>query len=172
MKTKKGTRALSVLLALLLVSLVIVPAVSAKETVEQVEPTIIEDPEGMEVVRYSHVSSNSILDGREVIFEWRAGTNIWHKYTDIYSDHYSKSRNKDTGYPYDIDTIGVRGRVWEDDDPRLDQTVTNHQSADATINYETTGSALAHWYARSDHTFEYPANNEYWYPMTEDEFNE
>ncbi len=158
-------------LILMLVS-VVVPAVSAEEAADQIESPTIGDPEGMEIVRHSHALANSIFNSRDVTYDWTAGTNIWHSYTDIYSDHYATSRDQDAWRPFDIDTIGVRGRVWEEGYIRFDQTETNQQSSDTVINYETTGSPYAHWYARSDHTFEYPENEDYWYPMTEDEFNE
>lgn len=171
MRTRKDMHALFILLTVMMMSVVVVSAVSASDTEEYFEHAIVEDPEGMELVRYSQTLSNPFL-GAKSVYDWTAYTNIWHLINRIHSDQYSKSRDHDTGYPFDIDTIGVRARIWEDDDPRFDQTDTNYNAADAEVSYETTGDGSAHWFARSNHTFEYVANNDYWYPVTEDEFNE
>ena len=97
MNAKEGMRALSLLLVVALAGAMFVPVVSAVDTANQAKSAIIEDPDGMELVKYSNVPSNSLLGTKSVTYEWRAYTNIWHIYDEIYSEQYSKSREQGTG---------------------------------------------------------------------------
>jgi hypothetical protein len=195
MKMEKRIHALSVLLAMLLVSVVVVPAVSAEQFTEKLSPEQSAeisgaDPEkdigvgGMQISRT--LSFDNADEGKDIgiggmeiskissgildlTYTWYAGTDIWKEFLGpVKSIHYSRSRT-DSGSAFDIYKIGVRGRVWKDGSLKFDQTQTNYYSADAQVNYQSSDTFLSgYWTAQSDHVFEYPANNDYWYPTTTD----
>ena len=161
---KKGKVIGMIIVVALLAGMTIVPMVSATN-ISNTNPDKEGDGiGGMEISKQiSGISKTQVT--------WTASTDIWHPLLgSIKSKHLSKSRVTETGDPFDIDTIGVRGRTWQGDEPRMDQTVTNYNSADAVINWEYDGIYYGgHWLARSNHVFEYPP--EYWYPVTEDTYN-
>ncbi|MBE0517377.1 MAG: hypothetical protein IBX41_08350 [Methanophagales archaeon] len=161
---KKGKVIGMIIVVALLAGMTIVPMVSATNISNANSDKEGDGIGGMEI-------SKQITGISKTQVTWTASTDIWHPWFGpaIKSKHLSKSRD-DGGNPFDIDKIGVRGRVWQDDDLRTDQTVTNYNSADAVINWEYNGVYYGgDWLARSNHVFEYPP--EYWYPVTEDTYN-
>jgi hypothetical protein len=176
-----------VLLALMLVAMAMVPMVSAadeeKTVVTETQLSVQEaaqitgaDPEtavglgGMEVSRIGTVSSatKGLLATQ---YNWRGYTDIWNDNPilgPVRAIHQSTSRVQSSGAPFDIDTIGARGRVWKDDVNIFDQPDTRSNSADAVVNYYYGGAPFGSWRAQTDHTFIYYANSDYWYPTTYD----
>jgi len=120
MKRRNEMRAFSTLLAMLLVSVMVVQAVSAAEEkcwlFEEGKPWFENADknkdvafDGKELVKWVSSSSTRSMVG------WRVRTHMWD--VPIFgeeSEHYSQARDSQ-GYPVDIDYIKVRGRVWYDD---------------------------------------------------------
>lgn len=178
MKRRNEMRAFSTLLAMLLVSVMVVQAVSAAEEkcwlFEEGKPWFENADknkdvafDGKELVKWVSSSSTRSMVG------WRVRTHMW----DVplfgeESEHYSQARDSQ-GYPVDIDYIKVRGRVWYDDGYQgyylyFDDSDTHYNSADALVHYEdehqgTTGT----FYARGDHWLE-DGEDDKWYPVTTD----
>jgi len=173
---KNTIRFITVCMAFLLVSVTCVTAVSAQQSDDQ---QVAEGQDigvgGMEVTHTSVtcpvISIFGISNTENTVYDWKAGTDIWKEWLGpVKSKHYSKSRISGTDNAYDIPVIGVRGRVWKDDNSQFDQTDMEYNSADASVNYQSSEIFLsAYWKAQSDHTFEYSSNNDYWYPRTTDE---
>ncbi|MEA2075566.1 MAG: hypothetical protein U9O85_07520 [Euryarchaeota archaeon] len=157
---KKGKAIGMIIVVALLVGMTIVPMVGATNISNATQDKEGDGIGGMEI-------SKQISGTSKTQVTWTASTDIWHPFLDnIKSKHLSKSRD-DGGSPFDIDKIGVRGRTWQNDNQRMDQTVTNYNSADAVINWQYDGTYYGgDWLARSNHVFEHPP--EYWYPVTED----
>ncbi|WP_187287604.1 hypothetical protein [Methanolacinia petrolearia] len=176
MKIKKGMRALSLLLIVALVGVMFVPAVSAEQSDDQqFSQGQVIDPEGMELTRTSQskISDTSASGVLKSSYDWIAGTNIYREFPDpVKSKFYSESRLSGTTTPYNVYKVGVRGRAWREGIFKFDKTDENYYSADAAVNYECSDTYVGgHWLAQSDHTFEYPANNDYYYPTTTDDMD-
>ncbi|HIH97080.1 MAG TPA: hypothetical protein HA348_06355 [Thermoplasmata archaeon] len=160
---KKGKVIGMIIVVALLVGMTIVPMVGATNISNATQDKEGDGIGGMEI-------SKQISGTSKTQVTWTASTDIWHPWFGpaIKSKHLSKSRDN-SGSPFDIDKIGVRGRVWQDDDLRTDQTVTNYNSADAVINWQYDGTYYGgDWLARSNHVFE--EGTESWYPVTEDTY--
>ncbi|MFA7050352.1 MAG: hypothetical protein WC164_04575 [Patescibacteria group bacterium] len=171
-----------ILLALLLVTMAMVPVVSAEDvgTNEYLLITSLSDYDtdksqwegvgGMEITKTGKmlVKSLSALGTRST-YTWTAGTDIWNPIISVKSIHYSYSRMDNA--PYDIDKIGVRGRVWKNNILQFDESSESPDGADASVNFQSSGPIVGSWFARSNHVFENDATSDYWYPVTEDYVN-
>jgi hypothetical protein len=100
-------------------------------------------------------------------FSWTATTDMY-RYLGIYAPRfYTESISRIDGSAYDIDEIGVRGRIWRDDSLVFDDTDSNSDSADANIYWAFSGIYYSgDWDGRGNHVFE--EGNSYWYPITTD----
>ena len=172
-----------VLLALLLAAMAMVPMVSADSlTNGDVPVTSLTAPDldknawkgvgGMELTKIGQ-ASNSVSSAKAPAsdYTWTAGSDIWNPLITVKSTHYSYSRMNNA--PYDIDTIGVRGRVWKNNNLMFDDSDSNSNGADASVNYDSgLGTPIVgSWFERSNHVFENSATGDYWYPVTEDSVN-
>lgn len=171
-----------VLLALLLAGMVMVPMVSADLGIDKNVPvTSLNAPGtdksvwkgvgGMELTKVGVFSTGSLsAKATRSQYQWTAGSDIWNPVIGVKSTHYSYSRMNNA--PYDIDTIGVRGRVWKENNLMFDQPQTSTNGADATVNYDSGSTPITgRWFERSNHVFENSATSDYWYPVTEDHVN-
>jgi len=172
MKRKRISGPFTAFLALVLLSTLILSVASAEPLIMRLSPDEGAGISGADVEKDIGVGGmqisktySGILDSE---YTWTGYTDIWKSYlSPVKSIHQSKSRIGST--PFDIDVIGVRGRVWQDESLKFDQPQTNEDSADAQVNYQSSEVfPWGYWYARSDHTFEYEAGNDYWYPMSYD----
>ncbi|VVB91163.1 Uncharacterised protein [uncultured archaeon] len=190
MKRSKGMQLAIMLAAMLLLSMALVPGAMAqladkKGTViinklADKNDTVIINKDIKDIdKKYANGNGQLLTQSPSGSGVSTLGTKQWSAYTDIYnygifSDYprlntYSKSR--DSGSPWDIDKIGVRGRVWRDDNLIFDQTVTNYNTADASIYWESGCTLCAGSYlARGNHVFETQGYNS-WYPVTNDTLN-
>jgi hypothetical protein len=171
-----------ILLALLFAGMVMVPLVSAGDlqTNDNLPITSLSAPDadksqwkgvgGMEITRTGNALVESISpSGTRSEFTWTAGSDIWNPIFSVRSTHYSYSRMNNA--PYDIDKIGVRGRVWKNNNLQFDQSSESLEGADASVNFQSSGPIVGSWFERSNHVFENAATYDYWYPVTEDSIN-
>ena len=102
-------------------------------------------------------------------------TPTWHSSTDLYNYYWSvqprlstESDSRVGSSPYDIDLIQVRGRVWKDNSRIVDQTDTEHNSADAGVFWQS-GCMLCggQYLGRGNHAYQ-DAGLQSYYPITED----
>jgi hypothetical protein len=169
-----------VLLALLLAAMTMVPMISAQTEVDENLPlTSNNSPDvdksqwkgvgGTEVTHTGNISGKSFAASGT--YTWTAGTDIWNPVIGVQSSHYSYSRMNNA--PFDIDKIGVRGRVWKNNILQFDQPDESQNAADASVSFATPWGTpiVGSWFARSNHVFEEASTNDYIYPITEDFVN-
>jgi hypothetical protein len=165
-------------LALLLAA--IVPCVSAQSgTNENLPLTSLSAPDmdksQWKGVGGSEVTHTGIEPGKSLAprgtYTWTAGTDVWNPIIGVQSTHYSYSRMSNA--PYDIDKIGVRGRVWKNNNLQFDDSDESLNAADARVDFATGWGVpiVGSWFARSNHVFEKASSNDYYYPVTEDYVN-
>jgi hypothetical protein len=173
-----------VLLALLLAAMALVPMVNAVSPDTGVVTRHLSPEEGAKITGANpdkDIGVGGLLTTRTALPSgvtsalastapsWSAYTDLWVPFFTASKDYtgYSRSRTS-AGLAYDIDKIGIRGRVWRDGSLYYDQTQTNYNSADAQLSYEYAGLYTGGtWDARSDHTFELSGYTS-WYPVTTD----
>jgi hypothetical protein len=173
-----------ILLVLLLAGMIMGPIVSAQSTDPGVTTEKLSPYEGAKITganpekdlgvggmltTKNAVRSNLFSPMASGVPQWSAYTDLWVPFLTASKDYlgYSRSRTT-TGTAYDINKIGIRGRVWRDNSLYYDQTQTNYNSADAQLTYEYNGLYTGGtWNAQSDHTFEHTGYVS-WYPVTTD----
>ncbi len=178
----KGMQLGAMLATMLLVSMAFVPGVIAQPP--DGKDTVVINKEVKENIDLKYANgkgdgqllTNSPTGGDVTILgtkEWSANTDLYNYYPiELAPRLNTYSRSRDSGSPWDIDEIGVRGRAWRDNNIIFDQTVTNFNSADASIYWKSGCSFYCggSYYARGDHTFEEQGYYS-WYPVTEDTLN-
>jgi hypothetical protein len=97
---------------------------------------------------------------------WTANTDIYLALLQGVWLHCTSTSRSSGGSPYDINTIGVRGRIWVNDKLKHDETVTNYNSADASLQW-CSGYYSGNMLGRGNHVFVLTGYNS-WYPVTED----
>ncbi len=177
MKMDKRTKITSVLFAMFIVNMMFVTAVNAVENSEEneivnpCEAIVIKGQDVKEDIDDKYAIEKG--DGEVLTFSpsrdytWTASTDMY-KYLYIYAPRFlTKSTSRSGDSAYDIDEIGVRGRIWRDDSLVFDDTDTHSDSADASIYWEFSGVYYGgDWDGRGNHVFE--DGNNYWYPVTTD----
>ncbi len=189
MKRSKGVQLGALLAAMLLVSVALVPGAMAQladkkgtvitnKLVDKNDTVIINKDIKDIDKKYANGNGQLLTQTPSGSGVSTLGTKQWSAYTDLYNYFLSPhprlntySTSRDDSSPWDIDKIGVRGRVWRDSNLIYDQTVTNYNSADATIYWES-GCILCggSYSARGNHVFEMQGYNS-WYPATNDTLN-
>jgi hypothetical protein len=102
---------------------------------------------------------------------WTANSDLYVPwFGNVNYDGYSRSRLDQSGSPYDIDKIEVRGRVWKNNALKWDDTDTQYGSSDSTLHWVNSEIYYAgSWTCQGNHAFE---NGPYtWYPVTSDSWS-